>query len=121
MKFSSLFRNLSSYYRGKQEYSLICSLPTDHGIVQCNNIFIPKYSTTRFSPKCTESYDSYHNPNTSLTNKSCINWNMYYTKCQQVGDNPYHGAISLDHTGLAIVAIFQVRYLLYYTLLLSIL
>ena len=90
------------------EYSLICSLATDNGIVQCTNDFIPNYSASRFSPVCKENYESFYDSNTTLSNSSCVNWNQYYSQCKQVGDNPHHGAISFDHTGLAIVAIFQV-------------
>ena len=93
------------------EYDLICSLPQDNGIVQCTKDFVPAYSVSRFSPKCTESFSSYYNPNITHTNSSCINWNQYYSKCRQIGENPHHGAISFDHTGLAIVAIFQVIFL----------
>ncbi|XP_065065604.1 voltage-dependent T-type calcium channel subunit alpha-1H-like isoform X3 [Rhopilema esculentum] len=100
--------NISSYYMNNFEYSLICSLATDNGIVQCTNDFIPNYSASRFSPVCKESYESFYDSNTTLSNSSCVNWNQYYSQCRQVGDNPHHGAISFDHTGLAIVAIFQV-------------
>lgn len=42
------------------------------------------------------------------TDKSCVNWNQYYTNCSQLGDNPFQGTISFDNIGLAWVAIFLV-------------
>ena len=106
----SLYRNVSSYYVDQFEYGVICSSPQANGIVQCTKDFIKPYSVSRFSPQCTETVSSYYNPNTTLKNTSCINWNQYYTKCMEVGENPHFGAISFDHTGLAIVAIFQVKH-----------
>ena len=41
-------------------------------------------------------------------NDSCINWNVYYTECDNNATNPFRGAISFDNIGLAWVAIFQV-------------
>ncbi len=82
----------------------MCSLPTDNGMAHCNSKFISNYSASRYAPICKESYK----PNMTLSNSSCINWNMYYTKCEQVGGNPFYGAISFDHAGLAFIAIFQV-------------
>eukprot|EP00794_Sanderia_malayensis_P008795 gene8795-9735_t len=97
--------NLSAYYLdGNKDFSLMCSLPNDHGMAHCNSKFISNYSASKHSAVCKESYK----PNQNLSNTSCINWNMYYTKCEQVGGNPYYGAISFDHAGLAFIAIFQV-------------
>ena len=42
-------------------------------------------------------------------NRTCINWNIYYTKCEVSDTNPFKGAISFDNIGYAWVAIFQVR------------
>lgn len=44
------------------------------------------------------------------TNTSCVNWNQYYSKCEQRGLNPFQGTISFDNIGMAWVAIFLVSY-----------
>ena len=97
----------------------MCSMPADNGIAYCNSKYISNYSASRFSPVCSESYSSFTNPNTTLSNSSCINWNMYYSTCKQVGENPYFGAISFDHTGLAFVAIFQVILIVILTIIVN--
>lgn len=45
--------------------------------------------------------------------KSCVNWNNYYTNCTQLGGNPFRGTISFDNIGLAWVAIFLVSFSFY--------
>uniref|UniRef100_A0A1A9VSZ7 Ion transport domain-containing protein n=1 Tax=Glossina austeni TaxID=7395 RepID=A0A1A9VSZ7_GLOAU len=42
------------------------------------------------------------------TNASCVNWNQYYSRCAQMGLNPFQGTISFDNIGMAWVAIFLV-------------
>ena len=42
------------------------------------------------------------------TNTSCVNWNQYYSKCEQRALNPFQGTISFDNIGMAWVAIFLV-------------
>lgn len=42
------------------------------------------------------------------TNASCVNWNQYYSHCEQRGLNPFQGTISFDNIGMAWVAIFLV-------------
>lgn len=40
----------------------------------------------------------------------CVNWNQYYSRCEQVGDNPFQNTISFDNIGLAWISIFLVRW-----------
>ena len=39
----------------------------------------------------------------------CIDWNLFYSSCMDLGQNPEFDAISFDNSGVAFIAIFQVR------------
>jgi voltage-dependent calcium channel T type alpha-1G len=48
-------------------------------------------------------------PKYTNNDSTCINWNLYYTECQERGPNPFQGTISFDNIGLAWVSIFLVN------------
>ena len=39
----------------------------------------------------------------------CIDWNQFYSSCEDFGINPNSDAISFDNSGVAFIAIFQVN------------
>ena len=83
----------------------ICSMPKDSGMRTCDTL---PYSTAEDGETCTGNITSifFNNNNSS----SCVNWNQYYTDCRAGDKNPFQGAISFDHVGLAFIAVYQVRH-----------
>ena len=57
--------------------------------------------------QCNDTYEAFKSRRSNFTN-ACVNWNQYYSKCEQDGPNPYFGALSFDNIFIAWVAIFQV-------------
>ncbi|XP_037914604.1 voltage-dependent T-type calcium channel subunit alpha-1G isoform X4 [Hermetia illucens] len=94
--------NISFYYEYSKEQDYICSKPDDSGMHLCSNL--PPY---RVGPMLCDAYPHPFSMNYP-TNKSCVNWNQFYTNCTQLGSNPFQGTISFDNIGLAWVAIFLV-------------
>lgn len=41
-------------------------------------------------------------------NRTCVNYNQYYTECRPDGPNPFQQSISFDNIAQAWIAIFQV-------------
>lgn len=68
---------------------------------------LPRYEPIS-SNSCNGTYDLF-SPNFSFDDSfSCVNWNAYYTKCEESDFNPFRGSISFDNIGYAWIAIFQV-------------
>lgn len=44
----------------------------------------------------------------------CVNWYQFYNECRAGEVNPHKGAINFDNIGYAWIAIFQVRYCMFY-------
>jgi voltage-dependent calcium channel T type alpha-1G len=86
----------------EQDRDYICSKPEDNGMHQCTDL--PHYKVGDMV--CNDSAIS-GSPN-APTEKSCVNWNQYYTECKASPYNPFQGTISFDNIGLAWVAIFLV-------------
>lgn len=96
-------RPLAAYYQyQEQDRDYICSKPEDNGMHRCSDL--PPYKHGELLCNDTALPWSNNIP----TNKSCVNWNYYYTECKPQGDNPFQGTISFDNIGLAWVAIFLV-------------
>ncbi|XP_054283279.1 voltage-dependent T-type calcium channel subunit alpha-1G-like [Macrosteles quadrilineatus] len=94
---------LAAYYQyQEQDRDYICSKPEDNGMHRCSDL--PPYKHGELLCNDTALPWSNNIP----TNKSCVNWNYYYTECKPQGDNPFQGTISFDNIGLAWVAIFLV-------------
>ena len=72
--------------------------------MRCENL--PNFKYNQF--RCNQTASMFSN--NTMTNDSCVDWNLYYTNCKAGVDNPFQGSISFDNIGLAWVAIFQVRY-----------
>uniref|UniRef100_A0A1B0BTT0 Ion transport domain-containing protein n=1 Tax=Glossina palpalis gambiensis TaxID=67801 RepID=A0A1B0BTT0_9MUSC len=93
---------VSYYYEFSKEQDYICSKPEDSGMHLCSDL--PPY---RIGPMlCTEK--AIPMEENLPTNASCVNWNQYYSRCAQMGLNPFQGTISFDNIGMAWVAIFLV-------------
>ncbi|KAK0396995.1 hypothetical protein QR680_001935 [Steinernema hermaphroditum] len=78
----------------------ICSQSDAAGIHTCDDL--PAYTSSgRVCNLTIEQYDQ-------VSNKSCINWNIYYNECRVMHRNPFQGSVSFDNIGFAWVAIFLV-------------
>jgi voltage-dependent calcium channel T type alpha-1G len=86
----------------EQDRDYICSKPEDNGMHQCTDL--PQYKVGDLV--CNES--AIAGSTNVPTEKSCVNWNQYYTECKPSPYNPFQGTISFDNIGLAWVAIFLV-------------
>jgi voltage-dependent calcium channel T type alpha-1G len=90
----------------EQDRDYICSKPEDNGMHQCNDL--PHYKVGDMVCNDSAVVGSTNAP----TEKSCVNWNQYYTECKPSPYNPFQGTISFDNIGLAWVAIFLVSTIL---------
>ncbi|XP_033608822.1 voltage-dependent T-type calcium channel subunit alpha-1H isoform X2 [Cryptotermes secundus] len=96
-------RPLASYYTYmEQDRDYICSKPEDNGMHQCSNL--PNYKVGDLV--CNES--AIAGSTNAPTERTCVDWNQYYTECKPSPYNPFQGTISFDNIGLAWVAIFLV-------------
>jgi voltage-dependent calcium channel T type alpha-1G len=86
----------------EQDRDYICSKPEDNGMHQCNDL--PHFKVGDMVCNDSAIVGSTNSP----TEKSCVNWNQYYTECKASPYNPFQGTISFDNIGLAWVAIFLV-------------
>ncbi|VDO22682.1 unnamed protein product [Haemonchus placei] len=78
----------------------ICSHADANGLHTCSNL--PPYTVD--GVKCNLTIDDYD----KVSDKACINWNIYYNECQVMQRNPFQGSVSFDNIGFAWVAIFLV-------------
>ncbi|WKY15978.1 hypothetical protein Q1695_001004 [Nippostrongylus brasiliensis] len=78
----------------------ICSHTDANGLHTCSNL--PPYTVD--GVKCNLTIDDYD----KVSDKACINWNIYYNECQVMQRNPFQGSVSFDNIGFAWVAIFLV-------------
>ena len=85
----------------------ICSMAKDSGMHKCDSL---PYTKSDDGLLCTGNVTSMFLDN---LNNSCINWNQYYTECRAGDKNPFQGAISFDHVGLAFIAVYQVGLFFY--------
>uniref|UniRef100_A0A914YAF4 Ion transport domain-containing protein n=1 Tax=Panagrolaimus superbus TaxID=310955 RepID=A0A914YAF4_9BILA len=93
--------SLTRYYIPEDtSLDYICSLPDASGIHTCHDL--PPYSQNGI--KCNLTLEEYD----KVGNESCINWNIYYNRCQVMKKNPFQGSVSFDNIGFAWVAIFLV-------------
>uniref|UniRef100_A0A673LWY7 Ion transport domain-containing protein n=1 Tax=Sinocyclocheilus rhinocerous TaxID=307959 RepID=A0A673LWY7_9TELE len=100
-------KSVSEYYRLDEtdDVPFICSTTRDNGMLHCFNI--PKRRVG--GADCELTADNV----TDLVFKDpphhgCVNWNLYYNKCNASEHNPHNGAINFDNIGYAWIAIFQV-------------
>ncbi|XP_055877041.1 voltage-dependent T-type calcium channel subunit alpha-1G-like isoform X8 [Biomphalaria glabrata] len=91
------------YYIKSPKIEYICSPFNESGISKCQDF--PPFHYEGIACNATARNDS---DNVPMNGSSCVNWNQYYTSCEERGENPYQGAVSFDNIGLAWVAIFQV-------------
>ncbi|CAJ0608714.1 unnamed protein product [Cylicocyclus nassatus] len=78
----------------------ICSQTDANGLHTCSNL--PPYTVD--GVKCNLTINDYDR----VSDKACINWNIYYNECQVMQRNPFQGSVSFDNIGFAWVAIFLV-------------
>ncbi|KAK6766643.1 hypothetical protein RB195_026120 [Necator americanus] len=78
----------------------ICSQADANGLHTCSNL--PPYTVD--GVKCNLTIENYD----QISDKACINWNIYYNECQVMQRNPFQGSVSFDNIGFAWVAIFLV-------------
>ncbi|XP_021929198.1 voltage-dependent T-type calcium channel subunit alpha-1H-like isoform X2 [Zootermopsis nevadensis] len=96
-------RPLASYYTYmEQDRDYICSKLEDNGMHQCNDL--PHFKVGDMLCNDSAIVGATNTP----SEKSCVNWNQYYTECKASPYNPFQGTISFDNIGLAWVAIFLV-------------
>ncbi|XP_017770530.1 PREDICTED: voltage-dependent T-type calcium channel subunit alpha-1H isoform X4 [Nicrophorus vespilloides] len=93
-------KDLSLYYSISSDQDYICSKSEHSGMHFCKDI--PLYKEGKM--KCNLTYEEKHFEKKA----GCINWNQYYTTCNDSGSNPFQGTISFDNIGLAWIAIFLV-------------
>lgn len=93
---------MGNFYK-PAETDWICST-TDHGMHNCKNL--PAYQNG--SILCNLTIEEKHLPEYVNNDSVCINWNRYYSKCEQHGNNPFQNTISFDNIGLAWISIFLV-------------
>ena len=99
----SKFISSGSYFKPDFADDYICSTPESGGLAKCSDI--PEY-LNEDNQICNQSIAIFKGSDHG--NDSCVNWNSYFTKCQQSESNPFRGSISFDNIGLAWIAIFQV-------------
>uniref|UniRef100_A0A7N9B1D5 Voltage-dependent T-type calcium channel subunit alpha n=1 Tax=Mastacembelus armatus TaxID=205130 RepID=A0A7N9B1D5_9TELE len=89
---AGLLRNRfkQSHLHENDERPFICSLPSDNGIMSCNDVPARREGGRTCSMGL------------------CINWNQYYTRCHTGNSNPHKGAINFDNIVYAWIVIFQV-------------
>ncbi|CAJ0954197.1 unnamed protein product, partial [Mesorhabditis belari] len=93
--------SLSRYYIPEDtSMEYICSNHEHSGLHTCQNL--PPY--TQNGIRCNLSLDQYD----QISDFACINWNLYYSKCEVEHRNPFQGSVSFDNIGFAWVAIFLV-------------
>ena len=88
------------------EKDYICSLAKDSGMHTCRTLPNTKFEGRMCNDSATPGVAI--GPEGFSINGSCINWNQYYTECRAGDKNPFQGAISFDHVGLAFIAVYQV-------------
>jgi voltage-dependent calcium channel T type alpha-1G len=100
-----LFEHENSYYQPRFDDSYVCT--EGDGMATCSNL--PPFINN--SIVCNATILDFNNNNNlqDNVNKTCINWNYYYTFCKTSDVNPYKSSISFDNIGYAWVAIFQVK------------
>ncbi|XP_068915162.1 voltage-dependent T-type calcium channel subunit alpha-1G-like [Tenebrio molitor] len=97
--------NISRFYKLSQDQEYICSRPEQSGMHSCGHF--EEYENKTI--KCNLTIDEkMFDPKYTNNDSTCINWNLYYTECQERGPNPFQGTISFDNIGLAWVSIFLV-------------
>uniref|UniRef100_A0A7N9AMR4 Voltage-dependent T-type calcium channel subunit alpha-1I-like n=1 Tax=Mastacembelus armatus TaxID=205130 RepID=A0A7N9AMR4_9TELE len=108
------------YYQPEEndERPFICSLPSDNGIMSCNDVPARREGGRTC---CLDKEDALHRQALGLSPEPmangsgageamglCINWNQYYTRCHTGNSNPHKGAINFDNIVYAWIVIFQV-------------
>ena len=83
-------------------------MPKDSGMRTCDAL--PFSTAEDYDEPCTGNFTSAF----FKSNNSCVNWNQYYTECRAGDKNPFQGAISFDHVGLAFIAVYQVCLITYF-------
>ncbi|VDN57760.1 unnamed protein product [Dracunculus medinensis] len=78
----------------------ICSQSDSSGLHTCHNL--PPYKVNGI--RCNLTINEW----SKVSDKSCINWNIYYDECKVMNRNPFQGSVSFDNIGFAWVAIFLV-------------
>ncbi|XP_033095893.1 voltage-dependent T-type calcium channel subunit alpha-1G-like [Anneissia japonica] len=96
------FPNLTEFYKPDDPYTdYVCSLPTDKGMLSCEDQTIrPAYPIDNVQCNNTLYFNNF--------TEKCTNWNQYYTECKTSPENPFLGSISFDNILYAWVAIFQI-------------
>uniref|UniRef100_A0A7N8X0W8 Voltage-dependent T-type calcium channel subunit alpha n=1 Tax=Mastacembelus armatus TaxID=205130 RepID=A0A7N8X0W8_9TELE len=96
------------YYQPEEndERPFICSLPSDNGIMSCNDVPARREGGRTC---CLDKEDPMANGSGAGEAMGlCINWNQYYTRCHTGNSNPHKGAINFDNIVYAWIVIFQV-------------
>lgn len=103
-----IFSDISPFYKLQPDQEYICSRPEQSGMHICGSF--PEYVNNSIT--CNLTIDQkFFDPKYTNNDSNCINWNLYYTECQERGPNPFQGTISFDNIGLAWVSIFLVNIL----------
>nr|XP_015838484.1 PREDICTED: voltage-dependent T-type calcium channel subunit alpha-1G isoform X2 [Tribolium castaneum] len=103
--YNNTLPDISRFYKLQQDQEYICSRPEQSGMHICGAL--PEYVNNSLT--CNLTIDQkFYDPKYVNNDSQCINWNLYYTECQERGPNPFQGTISFDNIGLAWVSIFLV-------------
>uniref|UniRef100_A0A7N8XCZ2 Voltage-dependent T-type calcium channel subunit alpha n=1 Tax=Mastacembelus armatus TaxID=205130 RepID=A0A7N8XCZ2_9TELE len=108
LKHSSGMTLPAPYYQPEEndERPFICSLPSDNGIMSCNDVPARREGGRTC---CLDKEDPMANGSGAGEAMGlCINWNQYYTRCHTGNSNPHKGAINFDNIVYAWIVIFQV-------------
>lgn len=97
----------NTYFTPEHTDSFICTTENGAGMSTCADIPPLVNNSIVCNSTVEAALSPLRNPFTRAAN-SCINWNIYYSKCKPSAENPFKGAISFDNIGFAWVAIFQV-------------
>ncbi|CAJ0564538.1 unnamed protein product, partial [Mesorhabditis spiculigera] len=99
MSFANI--SLSRYYIPEDtSMEYICSDAEHSGLHTC--LSLPPY--VKDGVRCHLTLEEYD----QVSPTACINWNLYYNKCEVEHRNPFQGSVSFDNIGFAWVAIFLV-------------
>ena len=95
------------------EWEIICPTKdtSSNPELQCLGRIQGLDSMVYSTPGCNTTYGPKSNFTELVANNltHCIDWNLFYSSCQDFGLNPNFDAISFDNSGVAFIAIFQVK------------
>ncbi|CAH0564653.1 unnamed protein product [Brassicogethes aeneus] len=94
---------LDNYYK-PADTDYICSKAEHSGMHTCQDL--PPYRIGNV--QCNLTVEEKLRPEFASNDTACINWNIYYSLCNDGNKNPFQNTISFDNIGMAWVSIFLV-------------